>query len=130
MTHSQTSGQTNTDKEIKMAMERRVGKSTVKITGTAKSTGGNAKNQPMKQTAVAKSADAARAGAMAKKTTPTRPMGELPKRMSGFARVIAQDYPELGKSGAAALAGKITSEFMAANKAAAAKKAALAKKIK
>jgi hypothetical protein len=129
MTHSQTSGQTNTDKEIKMAMERKVMRQ-VKITGTAKSTGGNAKNQPMKQTAVAKSADAARAGAMAKKTTPTRPMGELPKRMSGFARVIAQDYPELGKSGAAALAGKITSEFMAANKAAAAKKAALAKKIK
>ena len=112
-----------------MAMERKVMRQ-VKITGTAKSTGGNAKNQPMKQTAVAKSADAARAGAMAKKTTPTRPMGELPKRMSGFARVIAQDYPELGKSGAAALAGKITSEFMAANKAAAAKKAALAKKIK
>jgi hypothetical protein len=129
MTHSQTSGQTNTDKEIKMAMERKIMKA-VKITGTARSTGGNAKNQPMKQTAVAKSADAARAGAMAKKTTPTRPMGELPKRMSGFARVIAQDYPELGKSGAAALAGKITSEFMAANKAAAAKKAALAKKIK
>lgn len=67
--------------------------------------------------------------ATAKKTTPKRPMGELPKRMSGFAQVIAQDYPELGKSGAAALAGKITSEFMAANKAAAAKKAA-AKKIK
>jgi hypothetical protein len=130
MTHSQTSGQTNTDKEIKMAMERRVGKSTVKITGTAKSTGGNTRNQPMKQAVVAKSADAARAGAMAKKTTPKRPMGELPKRMSGFARVIAQDYPELGKSGAAALAGKITSEFVAANKAAAAKKAALAKKIK
>jgi hypothetical protein len=129
MTHSQTSGQTNTDKEIKIAMERKVMRQ-VKITGTAKSTGGNAKNQPMKQTAVAKSADAARAGAMAKKTTPSRPMGELPKRMSGFARVIAQDYPELGKSGAAALAGKITSEFMAANKAAAAKKAALAKKIK
>jgi hypothetical protein len=129
MTHSQTSGQTNTDKEIKMAMERKI-KTAVKITGTAKSTGGNARNQTMKQTAVAKSADAARAGAMAKKTTSKRPMGELPKRMSGFAQVIAQDYPELGKSGAAALAGKITSEFMAANKAAAAKKAAFAKKIK
>ena len=89
-----------------------------------------AKKAAAKKTVVAKSADAARAGAMAKKTTPTRPMGELPKRMSGFARVIAQDYPELGKSGAAALAGKITSEFVAANKAAAAKKAALAKKIK
>jgi hypothetical protein len=49
MTHSQTSGQTNTDKEIKMAMERKVGKSTVKITGTAKSTGGNVRNQPMKE---------------------------------------------------------------------------------
>jgi hypothetical protein len=130
MTHSQTSGQTNTDKEIKMAMERKFGKSTVKITGTAKSTGGNAKNQPMKSTAVAKSADAARAGAMAKDARPKRPMGELPKRMSGFAQVIAQDYPELGKSGAAALAGKITKEFVTANKAAAAKKAALAKKIK
>ena len=112
-----------------MAMERKI-KTAVKITGTAKSTGGNARNQTMKQTAVAKSADAARAGAMAKKTTSKRPMGELPKRMSGFAQVIAQDYPELGKSGAAALAGKITSEFMAANKAAAAKKAAFAKKIK
>lgn len=88
-----------------------------------------AKKAAAKKTVAAKSPDAARAAAMAKKTTPTRPMGELPKRMSGFARVIAQDYPELGKSGAAALAGKITSEFMAANKAAAAKKAA-AKKIK
>ena len=111
-----------------MAMERKI-KTAVKITGTAKSTGGNAKNQPMKSTAVAKSADAARAGAMAKDARPKRPMGELPKRMSGFARVIAQDYPELGKSGAAALAGKIRGEVLAGQKAAA-KKAALAKKIK
>ena len=40
-----------------MAMERKVGKSTVKITGTAKSTGGNVRNQPMKEmTPVKKSA--------------------------------------------------------------------------
>ena len=40
-----------------MAMERRVGKSAVKITGTAKSTGGNVRNQPMKEmTPVKKSA--------------------------------------------------------------------------
>ena len=46
MTHSQTSGQTNTDKDSKMATMK---KASVKITGTAKSTGGNAKNQPMKE---------------------------------------------------------------------------------
>ena len=89
-----------------------------------------AKKAAAKKTVVAKSADAARAKAMAKKTTPKRPVGELPKRMSGFAKVIYQDYPELGKSGAAARAGKITGEFNAANKKAAAKKAALAKKAK
>ena len=83
-----------------------------------------AKKAAAKKTVTAKSADAARAGAMAKNARPKRPMGELPKRMSGFARVIAQDYPELGKSGAAALAGKITKEFVTANKAAAAKKSA------
>jgi hypothetical protein len=49
MTHLQTNGHNNTDKEIKMAMERKIGKSPVKITGTAKSTGGNAKNEPMKK---------------------------------------------------------------------------------
>jgi len=100
-------------------------KAAVKITGTAKSTGGNAKNMKMKP--LSSSSDKAQ---LKKASLPKRPFGELPKRMSGFAQVIAQDYPELGKSGAAALAGKITSEFMAANKAAAAKKAALAKKIK
>jgi hypothetical protein len=49
MTRLQTNGHNNTDKEIKMAMERKIGKSPVKITGTAKSTGGNAKNEPMKK---------------------------------------------------------------------------------
>jgi hypothetical protein len=49
MTHLQTNGHNNTDKEIKMAMERKIKKSPVKITGTAKSTGGNAKNEPMKK---------------------------------------------------------------------------------
>ena len=73
-------------------------------------------------------ADTARAGNLARvasraaaKPKAKRPTGELPKRMSGFARVIAQDYPELGKSGAAARAGKIRDEF--ASSTAAAKKA-------
>lgn len=65
----------------------------------------------------------------AKKAAAKRPFGELPKRMSGFAQVIAQDYPELGKSGAAARAGKIRKEISVSTKAAAAKKAA-AKKTK
>ncbi len=75
----------------------------------------------------------ANAVALAKKAaskTPKRPVGELPKRMSGFAKVVYEGYPELGKSGAAARAGKIRGEFNAANKKAAAKKAALAKKAK
>lgn len=40
-----------------MAMERKISKPAVKITGTAKSTGGNVRNQPMKEmTPVKKSA--------------------------------------------------------------------------
>jgi len=67
-----------------MAMERKVMRQ-VKITGTAKSTGGNARNQPMKETAVAKSADAARAAAMAKKTTPVKKTGQ-----SGYTGKVSQ----------------------------------------
>jgi hypothetical protein len=124
----QSNGTNYTDKDNKMAMKK-----VVKITGTAKSTGGNMKSQAMKKVVVAKSADAARATAMAKKTTPKRPTGELPKRLSGFGRVIAQDYPELGKSGAGARAGKIRDSFTssaAAAKKAQANKAAIAKKAK
>ncbi len=98
-------------------------KAAVKITGTAKSTGGNARNMEMKP--LGSSSDKAQ---LKKASMPKRPTGELPKRMSGFARYIAQDYPELGKSGAAALAGKIRKDMEAAAKAA--KKAQLAKKIK
>jgi hypothetical protein len=58
MTHLQTNGHNNTDKEIKMAMERNVGKKQVKITGTAKSTGGNTRNQPMKELAPVKKTQA------------------------------------------------------------------------
>ena len=87
-----------------------------KITGTAKSTGGNARN--IKMQPLGSSSDKAQ---LKKASLPKRPFGELPKRMSGFARVIAQDYPELGKSGAAARAGSIRGEFAASNKAAAAK---------
>jgi hypothetical protein len=105
-------GNNNTDKENKMA----------RYIGTMEADAANAaKKAAKKKTVVAKSADAARAQATAKNARPKRPMGELPKRMSGFAKVIAQDYPELGKSGAAALAGKITKEFVMANRAAAAK---------
>lgn len=39
-----------------MAMERKISKPAVKITGTAKSTGGNVRNQPMKEMAPAKKA--------------------------------------------------------------------------
>ncbi len=41
-----------------MAMERKVGRTPVKITGTAKSTGGNTRNQPMKELAPGKKTQA------------------------------------------------------------------------
>jgi len=41
-----------------MAMERKVGRTPVKITGTAKSTGGNVRNQPMKELAPGKKTQA------------------------------------------------------------------------
>lgn len=91
-------------------------KAAVKITGTAKSTGGNAKNMKIKP--LGSSSDKAQ---LKKASLPKRPFGELPKRMSGFAQIIAEGYPELGKSGAAALAGKIRKEIEAGNKAYAAK---------
>ena len=128
----QSNGKKTSDKENKMAAAK---KAAVKITGTAKSTGGNMRNQAMKKASSLKkelkplgaTSDKAQ---LKKASMPKRPVGELPKRMSGFARVIAQDYPELGKSGAAARAGKIRGEFIKGNKMAAAKKAALAKKTK
>ena len=83
------------------------------------------KKTAVKMTPLGSSSDKAQ---LKKASMPKRPTGELPKRMSGFAQVIAQDYPELGKSGAAALAGKIRKDMEAASKAA--KKAQLAKKIK
>jgi hypothetical protein len=103
----------------------RMKKAAVKITGTAKSTGGNARNMEMKP--LGSSSDKAQ---LKKASMPKRPFGELPKTMSGYAKVIYEGYPELGKSGAAALAAKIRKEFDDANKAAAKKAAALAKKAK